>query len=164
MTHSRSTRAERSCHVFSAASGPRHRRHFLFLARSQGSNETLSLGRLAEAAIRAPEKIGQTPERLQAAWSVLPESAKQAVLDRIARAASSSRRARSARRKPIRCCRRIIARLGSQRRNRAHRSPNSSLAPIWRQGSNTGSPCCLRLTKSFRISNSSTTGTSVIAT
>ena len=57
---------------------------FYFSPVRQGSNETLSLDALAGAAIRAPEKIGPTPERLQAAWSVLPESAKQAVLDRIA--------------------------------------------------------------------------------
>jgi len=37
---------------------------FYFSPVRQGSNETLTLEALAGAAIRAPEKIGQTPERL----------------------------------------------------------------------------------------------------
>jgi hypothetical protein len=56
---------------------------FYFSPVRQGSNETLSLDALVGAAIHVPEKLGGTPERLEAAWSALPESAKQAVLDRI---------------------------------------------------------------------------------
>jgi hypothetical protein len=56
---------------------------FYFSPVRQGSNETLSLDALVGAAINAPEKIGQTPERLQAAWGALPTSAKQVLLDRI---------------------------------------------------------------------------------
>ena len=134
MTCSRSTQAERSCHVFSAASGPRDRRHFLFLARSPGIRTRHCLSMLWQKPRSA------LPKRSARRRSVCrpPGASCRRAPSRRCSIESLRRKllagARSARRKPTRSCRRIIARLGAQRRNRAHRSPNCSPAPIWRQG------------------------------
>jgi hypothetical protein len=57
---------------------------FYFSPARQSRDGTLSLETLIGAAAHPSETIaGKAPERLEAAWNALPESAKQVLLDKI---------------------------------------------------------------------------------
>ena len=61
---------------------------FYFSPVRQEQEGGLSLDALVSAATHSSERLtGGSPERLQAAWNALPESARQAVLDKIVHSA-----------------------------------------------------------------------------